>query len=133
GILPEHHHFHLLEGRGIEGGEYLPAGGKHPRPGRLALAQVGRQFAHFRTQQPVTDARLPAGFELDLRARFRAHRTRAGCARRASRNWNSTLVTSSRSSTGFCTRSLAPDCSSVDWLCGLLSPVITSTGRRRLP
>src|SRR5690606_561666 len=46
----------------------------------------------------------------------------------ASRSWNSALVTSSRSSIGLSTRSLAPSRRSADWLSGLASPVITSTG-----
>ncbi|MNM89882.1 hypothetical protein D3C81_1021240 [compost metagenome] len=132
-VLAQDHHLHLLERRGVERGEYLRSRREHVRAAGLALAQERRQLAHVRAQQPIADVGFPTGFQLDLRRVTLGHSVTAGCARRARRNWNSTLVTSRRSSIGFCTRSLAPACSSVDWLCGLPSPVITSTGRRRLP
>ncbi|KAG1385295.1 hypothetical protein G6F60_014901 [Rhizopus arrhizus] len=134
-VLAEDDHLHLLERRGVERSEDLRAGREYRGTTRLALAQEAGQLAHLRLQQVITDVLLPARFQLDRRGvgYFIHHRIRGPSFNRASRSWNSTLVTSSRSSIGLSTRSLAPDCSSPGWLWGLPSPVITSTGRRRVP
>src|SRR3546814_829057 len=78
-------------------------------------------------QKPAAEA-APAGV-----AEARAHSHVPRWCSPASRSWNSALVTSSRSSIGLSTRSLAPSRSRLAWLSRLASPVITSTGRRRLP
>ena len=111
----------------------LRAGREHVHAAGLALAQEVAELAHLRLQQPIADLCFPARFELDGRGYCFVHHTTDLGFNRDSRSWNSTLVTSRRSSIGLSTRSLAPACSSAVWLSGLPSPVITSTGRRRLP
>src|SRR5690606_19024954 len=96
----------------------------------LAFAQERRQRLHLLAREPVAHARLPRR----LQAQFARAHACSGCAgRRDRRSWNSALVASRRSSIGLSTRSLAPWRSSVAWLSRLSSPVITSTGSRRLP
>src|SRR5690606_27311279 len=119
------------EGRGVEGGEDLRTRRMDAYARRAALAQELRQRAHVLTFEPVAHPRLPRGFQPHALA---AHASGSGCdAMRARRSWNSALVASRRSSIGLSTRSLAPWRSRVAWLARLSSPVITSTGRRRLP
>ena len=96
--------------------------------GHNALAAFIRGYVH---PQPIADARLPRRFQPDA---FLAHAADAGdSGSRDSRSWNSALVASRRSSIGLSTRSLAPSRSSAAWFSRLSSPVITSTGSRRLP
>src|SRR3546814_3365302 len=76
------------------------------------------------SQKPAAEA-APAGV-----AEAMAHSHVPRWCSPASRSWNSALVTSSRSSIGLSTRSLAPSRSRLAWLSRLASPVITSTGRR---
>src|SRR5690606_11095368 len=131
GILSEDDHLLRVEGRGVEGREDLRTGRINPRTGHLALAQEGRQRAHVLAREPVADARLPGRFQSNA---VLAHDCCAGeTGRRDRRSWNSALVASSRSSIGLSTRLLAPSRSSAAWLARLSSPVITSTGSRRLP
>src|SRR5690606_34842358 len=128
-ILAEDHHLHLLEGRGVQGGEDLRPGRMDALAGRLFPTQEGGQFLHLRPLQVFADPGLPGGFQAD--AVLPGPRQRLAILARSirpTRSWNSSLVTSRRSSIGFCTRSLAPARSRSLWLAGLASPVITSTG-----
>src|SRR5574337_358322 len=139
GVLAQDHNPHRVERGVLEGGENLPAGWVDVLARLLLGAQKARQRPHLGPLQVVADARLPRRLQLDralAHASFPAGSPWA-CPRsrrcRATRNWNSSLVTSSLSSTGFSTRSLAPARISAAWLAGFSSPVITSTGRRPLP
>src|SRR5690349_2944324 len=107
------------------------------RPGRiehLARTLLGAQEVGQRTHvgafQVIAQARLPGGLQADAFGLGGFAHAPSVRSRRclATRNWNSSLVTSSFSSTGFSTRSLAPARSNAAWLAGFSSPVITSTG-----
>src|SRR6185312_7039340 len=117
------HHPHRVERGVLERGEDLRPGRENVLAGLLLRTQEARQRLHLGALQIVAHAPLLA-----------ASRSACACPRRcaATRNWNSSLVTSSFSSTGFSTRSLAPARISAAWLAGFSSPVITSTGRRPL-
>src|SRR5690606_30916109 len=103
------------------------------RARRLAPAQEPGQLLHVVAQQVVPHPLLPRRLELHPVGHGLPGQKFFCSGRRESRSWNRALVTSRRSSIGLSTRSLAPSRSSSAWLSGLASPVITSTGRSRLP
>ena len=114
-------------------------GGKMRAPAALRSRRNADSACMSVALQVVADARLPRRLEPDAivvrrRRAPRAHASKLRCSgSRATRSWNSALVTSRRSSIGLSTRSLAPSRSRLLWLSRLASPVITSTGSRRLP
>src|SRR5690606_34071385 len=132
GVLAEHHHAYVVEGRGVEGGEDLGARREHARAGCPAFLQEGRQYLHVVALEPGGQARLPRRVHADAVDRPAHAAKTVDRATLASRSWNRVLVTSRRSSMGLSTRSLAPSRSSAAWFAWLASPVITSTGRPRL-
>src|SRR5690606_1501510 len=123
---------HRVERRGVERGEDPRTRRIDARAGHLAFAQEARQRLHVLAREPVADARLPRRFELDAIPAHGSGGT-GNAGSRDRRSWNRALVASRRSSIGLSTRSLATWRSRVAWLSRLSSPVITSTGSRRLP
>lgn len=103
-ILTEDDYAHLVEGRVLEGVEDVRAGRIDVLAARLFLAQEMGQRQHVRPIEVIADPLLPGGFESYAIVQPAVLSLRWS----ATRNWNSNLVISSFSSTGFSTRSFAP-------------------------